>query len=273
MSKPILLSIDLDFFSFEDPYWDLAHREGMLPEVLWAIRLMSTAMSGINLVKETSFDKADFHPLKTLEVLREAGWQVSSDCKISLSDSHMYAFPAWDSLTNCRIVNFDAHHDLGYASRQDMRKRWKSKRIQCEDWLWFYLRRHVHTDAVNIFPSWKPGGDWPDHPHWDGSSVGRRVRGAQFSHELLEALAGEVVAIHIARSDAWLPPWHDWVVPAMVGDMARESRWQEGRIRVFGDTDPTEPRDFDVERHLKLNEVRERRLRALMKHQHQVSSP
>ena len=266
MNKPIFLSIDMDFFSYEDPWWDFAHGEGLHPD-LWAVRMISTSMSGMDLLSETSLDKADFHPLKTWQILREAGWHLSPDCQVTVSDSHMHAFVAGNQLGNVRIVNFDAHHDLGYASRQVMRKRWKSGRIQCEDWLWFLLRLNVRMDAVTIFPSWKPGGDWPERPHWDKTSVGRRAWGTMYSQDVLEALAGDVVGIHIARSGAWLPPWHDPVLPAMLEGI--------GGYNVLGDTDPTVPRDFDAEacvrqaeEQIKGNEV----LLAFRKAQQQVSS-
>lgn len=247
MSKPpILLSIDADFFSFEDFMWDWAHKEGMHPEVLWAIRLISTAMSGVDLVHETRLEKADFHPLKTLAVLREAGWQFSEHCQVTVSDSHMYAFPAFKSLAHARIVNIDAHHDLGYASKQIIQKRLKFGQLQCEDWLWFLLRAHVHMDAVTLYPNWKPGGDWPERPHWKGTSIEGRAQYRMFSMEALRELAGRVMHIHIARSQAWLPPWHDWIVPAMVSEMVSEL--SPARVAVYGDVDPLEPRDFDVER-------------------------
>lgn len=243
MSKPILLSLDADFWSFEDPMWDWTHSERLAMEWLWQIRFQSCLAVGTDLVHETRLERADFHPLKTISVLRETGWQFSKHCQVTVSDSHMYAFPAFGSLTNARIVNFDAHHDLGYADRRTMQKRWKSEQLQCEDWLWFLLKRRVRMDAVTVFPTWKPDGDLPSHPHWKGTSIEKRVQFRMYSEDVLRELAGEVTHIHIARSGSWLPPWHDSIIPGMVLGMKDELNPQ--RIAVYGESDPMECRDFD----------------------------
>ena len=245
-NKPILLSIDLDFFSYEDFMWDWGHSESMCLEVLWAIRMISTRQSGVDLLHETRLERADFHPLKTIEVIREAGWQVSDRCQLTVSDSHMYAFDPFHSVANARIVNIDAHHDLGYGDRSTMKRRWKNQRLQCEDWLWFLLQMNPLSDAVVVYPSWKPNGDWGSDNHWDGTSVGRRVWGTTYSPDVMRALAGEVVGIHIARSGAWLPPWHDPVLPGMVWEMMGSTPIKLDSIQVLGDVDPMKPRDFSI---------------------------
>jgi hypothetical protein len=274
--RPILLSIDLDFFSYEDPWWDWGHSESLCPEVLWAIRMISTRQSGIDLLHETRLERADFHPLKTIEVIREAGWQVSDHCQLAVSDSHMYAFDTFRSLSKVRIVNIDAHHDLGYGDRSEMKRRWKNKRLQCEDWLWFSLRMNPRADAVVVYPSWKPEGDWGSDPHWAKSSVGKRVWGTTYSPEVMRELAGEVVGIHIARSGAWLPPWHDPVLPAMVWEMVGSTPIKLDDIHILGDVDPMKPRDFDIEAYNQFEVKREKRiaaLQALREAQQQVPTP
>ena len=194
---------------------------------------------------ETSLDRADFHPLKTIELLKSYGWQFSPNCQLTVSDSHMHAAPAFFSLPNCRIVNFDAHHDLGYRDVVEMRRRWKSKTCQCEDWLWFLLKLFQGMEAVQIYPSWKdPELDWPDEPHWRGTALAKRVWAQSYSPELLQALAGNVIAVHIARSSAWVPPWHDHVVADLIEGFAEI-------VSSFADLEKensaTVPRDIDTE--------------------------
>jgi len=124
-----------------------------------------------------------------------------------------------------------------------------------------------------VYPTWKPDGDWGSGNHWDGTSVGKRVWGTTYSPDVLRALAGEVVGIHIARSGAWLPPWHDPVLPAMVWEMLADTPIQLDDVQVLGDVDPMKPRDFSIEGCDLLEEKREKRiaaLRALKKTQQQV---
>jgi hypothetical protein len=246
--KPIALSIDFDFFSYEDPLWDWGHSEAPLfqEELVWTFRILGGTSVGIDFVKETSLEKADVHPLKVFETLQDLGWTIDEDCKLTISDSHVYAAPAFLSLPDCRIVNLDAHHDLGYLDTKKMKSCWKSQRCRCDDWLWFLLKVNPQFEAVQVYPSWKDHTyDWPDDPHWVGTSIEKRVCLAQYSQEMMKALAGNVVAIHIARSSAWVPPWHDHVVVALLDQLLLDPGLAPSDME--GSYDIRNPRVFDLD--------------------------
>ena len=137
-----LLSVDFDFFIKENPIWDFGHNETneIFMHAAWLARYLS-----IDLYKETDIRRyADFAPDALISKLRWLGFKLEKPSVI-IADSHKFAFDVVKSMRDCRIFNFDAHHDCW----MDMSE------INCANWLSrSILAKYALKSALWIAPSW-----------------------------------------------------------------------------------------------------------------------
>lgn len=210
----IALSVDADFFVYEDPLWDFGHGESPLfREMAWACRLLSAPW----LRDQMTEARADIVPAALPGALSAAGWRSLPGCRLTFSDSHAHGFLAFCGIGADVVVNLDAHHDLGYARKDIQDRRAEAGHVFAEDWMYALLRADRRLRHVQVWPSWKPGGDLPAKPHWRRRrGLLPRLRFEVFRPGLFEELAGDVVAVHVARSGGWIPPWCDHVAAGLI---------------------------------------------------------
>ena len=215
----ILLSVDFDFFVREKHIWDWSHAESkMYQEVLWPHRASTFLAQGIDLRKETDPGKyAEPTPDRFWSVLERLGYDTE-DVVSCVTNSHTFAAPHWvhhgyfpedDYL----LINFDAHHDLGYRSAEEMEKVWESGRVMCGDWLYTLMRAVPNLKAKIVYPSWRGLEEIekvekrPEelYPFLEG-----RVEYGVFSEDFVRLPEDAFVEdAFICRSGAWVPPWLD----------------------------------------------------------------
>lgn len=207
MSRQVFLSVDFDYFSREEEEWDWGHAEmSLFQQLAWHSR--------VGLFGETSLEKYALpHPRDFWQTLASAGFNFDPCRSFNVADSHLWACPNFLDLApgQVEIVNFDAHHDMGYKDWKELKTEWLDKdKVDCSNWLLYLLYKYPQLTASCVYPQWKGlreierGMPWEKRP-----GIKKRFNYGVFNNELLRKLAGDVVGIFVAKSSAWLPPWHD----------------------------------------------------------------
>ncbi len=210
--KPVFLSVDFDFFSRECLEWDFGHREDgpFFEEMIWKMREVGFKASGIDLRKETSLEFSNPKPHDFWNKLVKMGFDFSH-AFVFTGNSHAFAAASLCQFLNgkpARLINFDAHHDLGYHKTLS-RKMWKQNQIEAGSWLGGLLTKLNKLSAEIVYPGWKGLNElkYTDPVFGSKKSEKSRVKFSIFDESKIEP--GLVKAIYIAKSPCWVPPWHD----------------------------------------------------------------
>ena len=185
-----LLSIDFDFFIREDPKWDFGHNEAneIFMNAAWLARYLS-----IDLYKETNIKRyADFNPKDIISKLKWLGFKLENP-RVVIADSHKHAYNETKKLKECRIFNFDAHHDY-----------WDDEqKVSCANWLLKSEFSHYTKELTWIPPSWLRKFDY---------ELPQSSRIETLFCDTLEENQFKnikVDTIFLCRSGCWVPPHHD----------------------------------------------------------------
>lgn len=194
-----LLSIDWDFF-FPNPeagskegeiqLFDWGHSENnpfMSSPFIWHIRAEGFLRHGFDLPRcvgwENFWSRFKFKP-RTL---------------IFVAESHSQA--AGLSKHFDEVVNFDAHHDLGYG-KQGMEDAEKGQ-IDCANWLLYYALCGARVDVV--LPPWQENWreNFPEHlPKGQHLDINYSQDKGLPDDEPFDA-------VFVCRSGSWTPTWCD----------------------------------------------------------------
>jgi hypothetical protein len=104
------------------------------------------------------------------------------------------------------VVNFDAHHDLGYTP--DALKAFKAHgHISCDNWALIGLHENYIDNYTIVYPDWLGTAEW---------SPGVKKLTKDFKDDIHITTWSkwhdeipEVEVMHFCRSSAWVPPWLD----------------------------------------------------------------
>jgi hypothetical protein len=258
----IWLSVDWDYFVREDPSWDFGHAE--LPDfqdLLWNMRVAQFNRRGEDLVEETSLMHADPHPAAFWGRLSRLGYNFDNVRAIVVGDSHRHAYKVFrrsllegPSLSDTRIVHFDAHHDLTYNMARFEGEAGREE-VTCENWLLMTHLAQPKLKSLIVYPEWKGLREW--HSTFGENferypmlkrAIERYTEPCCWPSSRVEESAGDVELVYICRSSAWTPPWHD-------ESFIRFAKALQQMAKVPLDTpfletenmDPLEPRSFDRE--------------------------
>lgn len=199
-----LLSVDWDFF-WPEPFglgigdpkrlYDWGTREDLVPGImdyLWHSRAAGFLRNEMELPRvndewRTFWQKFDLSKCEALFVGNSHMWAGSAAVAHRLGD--------WTE-----VVNFDAHHDLGYGfpliGENDQYT------LTCENWLSFYSDV-VGSLTTVVYPNWKINA-FKLEPHYQAESP---TINRMFDREFTRIIEPTVVVV--ARSGAWVPPWCD----------------------------------------------------------------
>jgi hypothetical protein len=234
------LSIDFDFFIRSLPEWDWGHAESGLfaamGSALWAFRAQSFLQNGFDLREETSTElHANPKPHEFWTELQGLGYDFSETAFYFVADSHAAAGPLFVEIARRGdgpadlIINFDAHHDLGYHGFEHTYEMVKQGRCACDTWLCFLLCEYPELQARIVMPDWMrddvtaqkrsvhknlPRSMWPRVKVGAFTTPSGRV--SQVVRKPGEQL--DVQAVFVCRSSSWVPPWHDEEFVAFVED-------------------------------------------------------
>jgi hypothetical protein len=187
------LSVDWDYF-FETPegnpdadliemsLYDWGHGESdiFLHSAIWETRAGSILASG--------------REMPGLSGEEEGFWsrfRFSPVCSIHVADSHRFGsivFKGFD-----QVINFDAHHDLGYYG--------EFEGLDCGNWARRFLEGNPGSRYEVRYPRWK---SWEESVQPEEVDPERWSKG--WGDDPVEV---EIDRVFICRSGAWTPPWLD----------------------------------------------------------------
>lgn len=217
--KRIWLSVDWDYFCRQPKEWwygGIDEKMGLDP-MMWMVKATLAQTRGTDLKSEMSLRHASPTPGAFWRALERLGMRFDDVKDVQVSESHKDAYGLFQGkdTEGVEMVNFDAHHDLLYASKFMVEAIEKSK-PDCGNWHLLTLLRYPKLRSVTVYPHWKGLSEWKrtlsnlrSAPSGVEviSYLHRRTRANVWPHVKLPT--GQVEKIFICRSGAWSPPWHD----------------------------------------------------------------
>lgn len=225
------LSVDFDFFVRSLGAWDWAHRESPFFRggFIWQTRVAPFVMQGLDLrVEMDPARHAEPKPYQFWDVLKHLGYDFTDTDYYIVADSHSGAGPIFDQMADELggepadvLVNFDAHHDLGYCDWARIQGLLEAGQCTCDMWLCFLMQRWPDLESRIIFPDWmreessiqrqqKQIRDLLPRDLWSRVEMDFFTRDDEISPLVIEP--GEkldVQGVFLSRSGAWVPPWLD----------------------------------------------------------------
>lgn len=193
-----ILSVDWDFFIEEDPFLDMGHNESaVFFDLLWTER----AVSWIAFNNKTVEEMLPFVGPPPLEfVVWLSRYFPYEKCEVCVSESHKQIYD-WikDDLKwrKVEIINFDAHHDLGYKNELE-------KEVNCGNWGAYLKKDGILKKHTTIYPEWR--GKFPE----DFSYLQKNGNVFHYFENYKKfARKKKIDAIFICRSGCWVPPVYD----------------------------------------------------------------
>lgn len=223
-----LISIDWDFFvrhgMYDDVYlpaakdtmpgmlvydWQMSEtRSPVLEDVLWRTRAANFKSWGLDIqaLMKPELEVADF---ATEISIRMGGEPLPS----WYGDSHGWAGIIARDFSQrvgpLDVLNFDAHHDLGYDA--DALTNFKeSGAIHCDNWALIGLHEGWIQNYTIIYPDWLMLKEWPGFRRKRFRDFKDRITVTTWSkwlkncNEIDDAMTG-----YFCRSSSWTPPWLD----------------------------------------------------------------
>jgi GNAT superfamily N-acetyltransferase len=269
MSIPCWLSVDWDYFVRSLHEWDWGHKEAPFFQsgTMWAIRASQLLMAGQDLREEMDPRKWSTPKPETFwDVLEQLGYDFSGCQFLNISDSHAGAGPVFNEIGKSVevpdvLINFDAHHDLGYHGWARSKKLAEAGQCMCDTWLCALMCWLPELKVRVIYPPWQTKKDLK----WERKQIKEqlpkrmqpRVLSDIFYDDAYDGVSpvarppeGEtfdVQAIYICRSSAWTPPWLDEAFGEFVDEAANVTGLYPFNPYLEGgqDIDPLLPRsDF-----------------------------
>lgn len=203
--RPItIVSVDWDYFlPHEIDTCDWGHNEsnGFFYEAIWPLRADNHFLTSDPTVKDrTAFDVIQVSPKRVggfWDSIMPPTHTVFASC---ICDSHknivQWLEAIFTSGETFRIINFDAHHDAGYAERGK-----SILPLNCGNWAAFLKDQKRLLDYTVIYPEWRQA-----HPEFHDAAPPYidRIGHGKWKGEPLCPLA-----IFLCRSSCWMPPWCD----------------------------------------------------------------
>lgn len=139
------------------------------------------------------------HPEKFWEVL-EQNYGIDASTFLFISDSHKYSLNLSMILGCQKVLNFDAHADLGYGGIASLKYY-----THCANWLGQLLVKGRIDEAEIIYSPYTAESPRDFREFLENY----RIRFERLSELPGQAEDEWVAGIHICRSGAWTPPWYD----------------------------------------------------------------
>jgi hypothetical protein len=205
---------------------------------MWEIRASGFLMQGLDLRPEMDPAKwATPKPWSFWDVLSQLGYNWGAleeteehpemdHASFVVADSHAVAGPAFRGIAEDIgppdiIINFDAHHDMGYGDRVRINRMVTSGQVTCDMWLRALMSMYANMRTNVVFPDWR-FAEFSVESEWEAlkkvlpAGVAKRTMIDSFTDKS-GAVSGvvkparqiDVEALFICRSSAWTPPWLD----------------------------------------------------------------
>lgn len=234
------ISIDWDYFVRSLYEWDWGHQESpfFMEGGMWEIRASGFLMQGLDLRPEMDPAKwATPKPWSFWDILSQLGynWSMLDDINdeeeldtsnFLVADSHAIAGPMFKQIADNLgppdiIINFDAHHDMGYGDKVRINRLVTSGQVTCDMWLRLLMSTYGEMRTNVVFPDWRfeefsVESEWQALKKVLPPGVAKRTKIDSFTSKdgsvsdvVKPAEKIDVEALFICRSSAWTPPWLD----------------------------------------------------------------
>lgn len=233
-----VLTVDWDYFFSDVEQFDWGHRESHLfMDILWPARYfdrsLATGQYAHKLVKPSESRLASFWD----KVL------LSPPPALAITESHGSLFTIlkvlqrvtpWKAL---HVTNFDQHHDTGYENDYD--------ELDCGNWVRHCDQKLKLEYYKLMYPGWR--ANTPEsilHPTLDYANVQ-----VTFGWPQSYMIANRYDLVHVCRSSAWTPSWHDGDWLRFIHKLDHLSCWKDkilSTINRGGFTDVLQKRPFDL---------------------------
>lgn len=210
-TKPLLVSVDWDFFVQEDPLLDFGHSEqNFFLSLAWALREETLAAQGRKL--------EDVLPLvgdpEALAVGIAARITTSRNgFPFTLAESHAAIDELFRNGKSYDVINFDAHHDLSYRMQPI-----ELQSLHCGNWAGRMLARGKIGTYTHVLPNWRK--KFPEYgyipelrvTHDDPTLIRLATEGrirATYKSDFRWPARRRIAAVFVCRSGCWTPPCYD----------------------------------------------------------------
>ncbi len=183
-----LLSVDWDYFFPNATPYDWGHREAdFFLENIWQIRVTDRNIY--------SGDYAFDNYIPNNRRLKKFWEKVCPNPPglLMIAESHADVYPYMRYLGKSHVINYDAHHDLGYHD---------FKEVACDNWTYFGHKDKLISQYDLVIPPWKKKMDEISPEQAKKINIHRKLISCPKANVLF-----------ICRSSAWTPPWwdHEWL--------------------------------------------------------------
>ena len=208
-----ILSVDWDYFFPCMDNYDWCHNErSFMLDLVW-----STRVGAFDLLTKQ----------KAIETLIPTGYQDFWDkmkfafpMQLFIAETHADLYHILSGCGPVAIWNFDAHHDLGYGSHNEV--------LECGNWASHLLKEGRMHEYHLVYPEWRKGV-----PETKSEHMTRSQKRVNVHYEIPKLPMFN--AVFICRSSAWTPPWRDnhWMKFLHWWKNNQNSVWQEKRFSEF----------------------------------------
>jgi len=183
--------------------WQMSEaRHPGLEDAVWRTRATNFKRWGLDIVEETrpTLSVDDFMTELSIK-LDDAvlpAWKADSHAwaAVVARDFHEHFGPL-------RVVNFDAHHDLGYDNLDP-------EKLACDNWALLGLENGHIQDYTLVYPDWLGKAEWEGvkRPHLKKFS--KRIHVQTWSEWVMTStMLDDPQVAFLCRSSSWTPPWLD----------------------------------------------------------------
>jgi len=222
-----IISIDWDFFIYHGMYdwieiqgekhpglyvydWQMSEsRAASFENSLWITRASGLVRMGLDIRQATRMPVSVEDFLVELAIGLEPTW---------IADSHAWMGAMARDYSKelgepVEVINFDAHHDLGYHDKINL------DNFHCDDWAWVGLHNDWISKYTLVYPDWLGLKEWGPEIQERSKSLAGRIQTTTWTDWANSADRDFDEGVNfICRSSSWTPPWWDREFQTLLDD-------------------------------------------------------
>ena len=242
-----ILTVDWDrFFPSTAPYdWGHSEHNGFFAELCWPMRAYNRPWGRPN-------------EQPAIEVMRPSGhegfWEQVLDpaiapTKLIVADSHSVMNSVLKDVGRFKpeVVNYDAHHDMGYGVYDDAQNP-----PDCANWAWYGFKNKQMSKYTQVAPRWR--AEEPED--FEARALHLPRQGKRNADATITTVPPEPAfysIVVICRSSCWTPSWSDGEWMKFIG------WWEQKYPRLWASKGYNEfalkPRSFSPEDAKRIDEA------------------
>lgn len=254
----VVLSVDWDFFFPNTEWYDWGHREApFYIHHIWRLRIGNYNLK----THKRAIDEMRPDP----NLLRNF-WNRVADIgtvrNVLVSESHACAANFFGNERDLWLINFDAHHDIGYPDENGPMN--NCTNVYCDNWVGMLMRAGKIAKYTIVYPEWRENEkEFTDNPDQLSQKMSREMKAPIDIRYGLNDISGTFYKpekIFICRSGAWTPPWADHLFNNFVRRLINDDRFSskvEWQGMVKRSISPSRARQmlYEDDKKLKLSKI------------------